>query len=77
MAVTGVAGFIGSNILEELLKFNQKVLGIDNLSTGQIKNLQSVKKNVGLKKWKKNFKFLKVIYQILKFVIKLLKMLIL
>ena len=54
--VTGVAGFIGSNILEELLKFNQKVLGIDNLSTGQIKNLQSVKKNVGLKKWK-NFKF--------------------
>ncbi len=54
--VTGIAGFIGSNILEELLKFDQKVIGIDNFSTGRITNLQSVKKNVGPKKWK-NFKF--------------------
>ena len=32
--ITGVAGFIGSNILEELLKLDQRVIGIDNLSTG-------------------------------------------
>ena len=35
--ITGVAGFIGSNILEELLILNQKVVGIDNLSTGSRK----------------------------------------
>ena len=51
--VTGVAGFIGSNILEELLRLDQKVVGIDNFSTGKIKNLESVKKEVGIKKWKK------------------------
>ena len=32
--VTGVAGFIGSNILEKLLKLNQRVVGLDNFSTG-------------------------------------------
>ena len=32
--VTGVAGFIGSNLLEQLLKLNQKVIGIDNYATG-------------------------------------------
>ena len=32
--ITGVAGFIGSNILEKLLLCNQKVIGIDNFSTG-------------------------------------------
>ena len=32
--VTGVAGFIGSNLLEALLKLNQKVMGLDNFSTG-------------------------------------------
>ncbi len=56
--ITGVAGFIGSNILEELLLLNQRVIGIDNFSTGNIKNLNLVKKFVGHKKWK-NFKFFK------------------
>ena len=42
--ITGVAGFIGSNILEELLILNQKVTGLDNLSTGSLKNLNLVKK---------------------------------
>lgn len=37
--VTGVAGFIGSNLLEELLSLNQKVVGIDNFSTGTRKNI--------------------------------------
>ena len=56
--ITGVAGFIGSNILETLLKHNQRVVGIDNLSTGFFHNLESVKKIVGKSKWK-NFKFIR------------------
>ena len=56
--ITGVAGFIGSNILEKLLFLNQKVLGIDNFSTGSIENLKDVEKIVGKKRWK-NFKFYK------------------
>ena len=39
--VTGVAGFIGSNILEKLLKCNQNVIGIDNFSTGSKKILKT------------------------------------
>ena len=56
--ITGVAGFIGSNLLEKLLLLDQKVIGIDNLSTGYLENLKNVKKIVGLKRWK-NFKFTK------------------
>lgn len=56
--ITGVAGFIGSNILERLLLSNQKVVGVDNLSTGSLTNLKNVKKLVGKEKWK-NFTFLK------------------
>jgi len=37
--ITGVAGFIGSNLLESLLKLNQKVIGIDNLITGYQQNI--------------------------------------
>ncbi len=33
--ITGVAGFIGSNLLEELLKLNQRVIGLDNFLTGK------------------------------------------
>ena len=44
--ITGVAGFIGSNLLEELLLLNQKVIGVDNFSTGKMKNLNDVKKSV-------------------------------
>ena len=56
--VTGGAGFIGSNLLENLLKNNQKVLGIDNLSTGFNKNLNLVRLSVSKKQWK-NFTFIK------------------
>lgn len=56
--ITGVAGFIGSNLLEELLLLNQKILGIDNLSNGSMKNIYDVKKNVSKIQWK-NFRFLK------------------
>jgi len=32
--ITGVAGFIGSNLLEALLKLDQQVVGLDNFATG-------------------------------------------
>jgi UDP-N-acetylglucosamine 4-epimerase len=54
--VTGVAGFIGSNLLEHLLINNQKVLGIDNFSTGSMTNLLSVQENIKERQWK-NFDF--------------------
>ena len=56
--ITGVAGFVGSNLLEYLLNINQKVVGIDNFITGYKSNLEDVKSSVTLKKWK-NFKFTK------------------
>lgn len=37
--VTGVAGFIGSNLLEKLLILNQKVIGLDNFETGYQYNI--------------------------------------
>ena len=39
--VTGVAGFIGSNLLEKLLILNQKVVGLDNFDTGYQHNIDS------------------------------------
>ena len=56
--ITGVAGFVGSNLLEYLLNINQKVIGIDNFITGYKFNLENVKSSVILKNWK-NFKFIK------------------
>jgi len=40
--ITGVAGFIGSNLLESLLDFGQSVVGLDNFSTGRRENLDAV-----------------------------------
>lgn len=54
--ITGVAGFIGSNLLETLLKLNQKVTGLDNFSTGHRHNLEQVHEIVGDEAWK-NFRF--------------------
>lgn len=45
--VTGVAGFIGSNLLRALLYLNQRVVGLDNFSTGFQHNLDSVLEEVG------------------------------
>lgn len=50
--ITGVGGFIGSNLLEKLLKLNQSVIGIDNFSTGYKDNLESVKNSVNKEQWK-------------------------
>ena len=49
--VTGVAGFIGSNLLETLLKNNQKVIGLDNFETGHQHNLDKVKSLVTNEQW--------------------------
>ena len=49
--VTGVAGFIGSNLLLEVLQFGQRVVGIDNLSTGHRRNLEEVRDQVGSARW--------------------------
>ena len=49
--VTGVAGFIGSNLLENLLKLNQTVVGLDNFSTGYQHNLDEVKTQVANTQW--------------------------
>lgn len=54
--LTGVAGFIGSNLLEFLLKNNQSVIGLDNFSTGHQKNLDRVKQILSPSQWK-NFTF--------------------
>jgi UDP-N-acetylglucosamine 4-epimerase len=51
--VTGVAGFIGSNLLEALLKLDQHVVGLDNFSTGYKKNLSEVKSLVTAQQWKR------------------------
>jgi UDP-N-acetylglucosamine 4-epimerase len=45
--VTGVAGFIGSNLLEQLLSLGQYVVGLDNLSTGYRRNVDDVLDRVG------------------------------
>lgn len=42
IVVTGAAGFIGSHLVEELVRLNHKVIGIDNLKSGKLSNLQSV-----------------------------------
>jgi UDP-N-acetylglucosamine 4-epimerase len=55
--VTGVAGFIGSHLLESLLKLDQRVVGLDNFSTGNKKNLDAVKALVSEAQWNK-FSFL-------------------
>lgn len=49
--VTGVAGFIGSNLLETLLKLDQVVVGLDNFSTGFQSNLNEVRRSVPSKQW--------------------------
>jgi UDP-N-acetylglucosamine/UDP-N-acetylgalactosamine 4-epimerase len=55
--ITGVAGFIGSNLLEFLLNHNQMVVGLDNFSTGFQRNLDEVEKTVGASLWQ-NFRMI-------------------
>lgn len=55
--ITGVAGFIGSNLLEALLQLNQHVVGLDNFSTGLKRNLEEVQASVSKNQWT-NFEFI-------------------
>ena len=54
--ITGVAGFIGSNLLETLLKLDQQVIGMDNFSTGYQRNLDEVRLLVSPDQWNR-FRF--------------------
>jgi len=49
--VTGAAGFIGSNLVEALLKLGQRVTGLDNFATGHRHNLEQVREAVGSANW--------------------------
>ncbi len=49
--VTGAAGFIGSHLVETLLRLGQDVVGLDNFSTGQRANLEDVRASVGEGVW--------------------------
>lgn len=51
--VTGCAGFIGSNLLEQLLKLDQRVVGLDNFSTGKQRNLDEVCSLVTAAQWQR------------------------
>lgn len=55
--ITGVAGFIGSNLLETLLGLDQEVVGLDNFATGHRKNLDLVKARVAPEQWAR-FRFI-------------------
>jgi len=52
-ALTGVAGFIGSHLLEALLSLDQDVVGLDNFATGSRRNLELVRDHVGESRWKR------------------------
>ena len=56
--VTGVAGFIGSNLLEALLKLDQQVVGLDNFATGHQHNLDEVRTLVSPEQWAR-FRFIR------------------
>lgn len=51
--ITGVAGFIGSNLLETLLKLDQNVVGFDNFATGHQRNLDEVQSLVSAAQWQR------------------------
>ena len=51
--VTGCAGFIGSNLVEALLRLNQNVVGLDNFATGHQHNLDQVEQLVGAESWQR------------------------
>ncbi len=55
--VSGVAGFIGSNLLETLLKLGQNVVGLDNFATGHRHNLKQIQDAVTPEQWAR-FRFI-------------------
>src|SRR5690348_69047 len=55
--ITGAAGFIGSHLLENLLKLGQHVVGLDNFATGHQRNLEAVRALVSAEQWQR-FEFI-------------------
>jgi UDP-N-acetylglucosamine 4-epimerase len=55
--VTGAAGFIGSHLVENLLRLEQSVVGLDNFATGKRENLAHIRAAVGELAWKR-FRFI-------------------
>jgi len=49
--VTGAAGFIGSNLVEALLRLDQEVVGLDNFATGHARNLEEIQQEVPARQW--------------------------
>ena len=49
--VTGAAGFIGSNLVEALLDLDQYVVGLDNLATGHLRNLDQIQSAMSSERW--------------------------
>ena len=64
--ITGCAGFIGSNLVDFLLKKNFTIIGIDNLSTGKKKNLFEALKNKNFQLFKRDLKNKKQIIRLFK-----------
>ena len=56
--ITGAAGFIGSHLTDALLAKGHSVLGVDDLSTGRLKNLDDARKN-------KDFSFMESVFQVI------------
>jgi UDP-N-acetylglucosamine 4-epimerase len=52
--VTGSAGFIGSHLVESLLRLDQEVVSLDNFSTGHQRNLDEVRAAVGADAWRRH-----------------------
>jgi len=55
--VTGAAGFIGSNLVETLLRLDQQVVGLDNFATGHRRNLDEVAERIEPEQWQR-FRFI-------------------
>lgn len=55
--VTGCAGFIGSHLVETLLRLNQRVIGLDNFATGYQRNLDEIRDALVSDQWR-NFRFI-------------------
>jgi len=49
--VTGAAGFIGSNLVETLLRLGQNVVGLDNFATGHQRNLADIESSLAASEW--------------------------